>query len=112
MRLVLAAAILFTLAGCSHGDAQLQQRVAYWKGALSRDVPPGTRADTAMAWGVAHGVRFTYYDQQRWLYANAERVPVSGFKFPCSEWNIILTIPIDSDGRSLPYKIDTVGSCI
>ncbi len=66
----------------------------------------------ANAWGAEHHVKFDFLEQQRWLYANVERVPESGVPFPCSEWNIILTFHLDEQQRSMMNEVSTVGACL
>jgi len=59
----------------------------------------------------ANGVKFDYLRQQQELYANVEKVPEPGLKFPCSEWNIIVEITLDADGHAKDSSVRAVGTC-
>jgi len=112
MRIIIAPLIFIALTGCSSGHPKLQERIAFWRNTLAKDVPVGTNAENIRAWGTAHHVKFDYLEQQQWLYANVAKIPEKGIHFPCSEWNIILKITIDSAGRSVKTDVSSVGSCI
>jgi hypothetical protein len=111
-RIVAAILIAVALVACSTGNAKLQERVAFWRGALANGVPVGTGKEKIREWGETHHVKFDLLGQQHVLYANVERIPEAGIPFPCSEWNIILKITIDSAGRSERSEVSTAGSCI
>lgn len=111
MRTVLFALTVVVLPACA-GDHALQDRAAYWRGALSQGVPTGSSKQKAMEWASGHNVRFTYLNQKNWLYANVEQVPESGIPFPCSHWNIILKVAFDGTGHSLSNEVSTVGICL
>jgi len=79
---------------------------------MAEALPRGTTKEQAIAWGKANGARFDYLSEQRVLYATVERIPVQGLRFPCSEWNVTLTVMLDKDDRVLGGKVATVGSCV
>ena len=114
MRNALAALIIgiTTLPACAGDNHLLKERTAYWREALSRGVPAGSSKQQAMEWAASRNVKFEYLEQQHWLYANVERVPESGIPFPCSQWNIILTVTIDNTGHSVQNEVSTVGTCL
>jgi hypothetical protein len=112
MRIALAALAIATLPACARDNHVLQERIAYWRDTMSQGVPHGSSKETALAWAKEHNVKFDYYEQQHWLYANVEQVPVSGIPFPCSQWNIILTVSFDATGHSVNNEVSTVGSCL
>jgi hypothetical protein len=112
MRIVLAALVLATLTACAGDNHALQERVTYWRDALSLGVPIGSSKEVALEWAKSHNVKFDYLEQQHWLYANVERIPVSGIQFPCSEWNIILKVSLDATGHSVKNEVRQMGSCI
>jgi hypothetical protein len=112
MRFIVAILFCVVLFGCEKDQSRLEARVTFWQQALARDVPPGTTVQRINEWGAAHNIKFDYLEKQQWLYANVERVPVSGIHFPCSEWNIILKITVDNVGRSVKHDVSTVGSCV
>jgi hypothetical protein len=98
--------------GCASDQSKVQERIAFWKETLAREVPLGTPADQIQEWGSAHKIKFDYLEKQRWLYAIAEMIPETGIRFPCSQWNIILKISIDGGGRSVKNDVSAVGSCV
>lgn len=112
MRIALAALTIATLLGCAGDNHLLKDRAAYWREALSQGVPKGTSREKAMEWAAGHNVKFEYLEQQHWLYANVEQVPESGIPFPCSQWNIILKVTIDTTGQSVKNEVSTVGTCL
>jgi hypothetical protein len=112
MRIVLAALAIATLPACAGDNHILQERVSYWRDALSEGVPIGSSKEAALEWGKSHKVKFDYLEQQHWLYANVEQVPVSGIPFPCSHWNIILKISFDTSDHSMSNEVSQVGTCV
>jgi hypothetical protein len=116
MRIALAApaiAITITmLPACAGDNNLLKERAAYWREALSQGVPAGSSTQKAMEWAASRNVKFEYLEQRHWLYANVERVPELGISFPCSQWNIILKVTIDSTGHSVQNEVSTVGTCL
>jgi hypothetical protein len=112
VRASLTLLICLSLIGCKGDTSTLDKRVAFWNSALSRDIPVGTSTDEIRKWGVSHGVKFDYLSAQQWLYANVERVPEKGIPFPCSDWNIIIKISIDTANRSTKNNVGIVGTCI
>jgi len=112
MRTVLVALAVAALPACTGDNHTLQDRVAYWRGAISQGVPNGSSREKAMEWAAGHNVKFVYLEQQNWLYANVEQVPESGIPFPCSQWNIILKVAFDATGHSLNNEVSTVGTCL
>jgi hypothetical protein len=113
LRLIATIGLCLLVASCGHDNARLQERIAYWRGSLDRDVPQGTAASTAQAWLQERGVHVELLKQQRWLYANVERVPEPGlFPFPCSQWNIIVKIPLDTQNRTVGNDVSAVGTCL
>jgi hypothetical protein len=112
MGIVLAALAIATLPACAGDNHVLQERVAYWRSALSQGVPNGSSKEMALKWAKDRKVNFDYLEQQHWLYANVEQVPVSGIPFPCSQWNIILIVSFDATAHSVKNEVSTVGTCI
>ena len=112
MRIALAALAIATLPACAGDNHVLQERVAYWRDTLSLGVPSGSSKEMAVGWAKGRQIEFDYLEQQHWLYANVEQVPVSGIPFPCSQWNIILKVSFDATGHSVKNEVSTVGTCI
>jgi hypothetical protein len=112
MRHLIATLIVITLVGCTHDNTKLQERVAFWRAELARDIPNGTSQERVKEWGAIRKIQFDYLEQQHWLYANIESVPDSGIGLPCSQWNIILKVSVDSSGRTVSNNISTVGTCL
>jgi hypothetical protein len=108
------AFVLFALAlmGCTQGNSRARERAEFWKAEMARDIPPGTTKEKAIQWGKDRKVKFDFLEKQRWLYANVEQVPGSGIGFPCSDWNIILTVSLDPNDRTIGNEVSTVGSCL
>jgi len=112
MLIALAALAIAALPACTGDNHVLQERIAYWRDAMSQGVPHGSSKETALEWVKGHNVKFDYYEQQHWLSANVEQVPVSGIPFPCTQWNIILTVSFDATGHSVNNEVSTAGSCL
>jgi hypothetical protein len=109
---VIVAALIVALIGCSTHNEQLARRRAYWDEALKQNVPTGTTKEQIISWGKSQGVAFNPVPQNHWLIANVERVAVEGIKFPCSEWNIIVTVTLDAHEKATRYEISQVGTCV
>jgi hypothetical protein len=90
----------------------MYQHVAKWQLWLDTAVPLGSRIQTAQAWGERRGIAFHALEQQKQLYAVAERVPETGAvrKLECSEWSVILKITFSSSGLSEKNEVFLVGS--
>jgi hypothetical protein len=112
MQIIAILLISLSLVACKYDTAKLDERIAFWKNALASDLPVGTNADEIKKWGATHGVKFDDLKVQHWLYANVESVPETGIPFPCSAWNIIIKITVDTTNRSVQNNVSTVGSCI
>jgi len=97
---------------CSTDNSVLNARVKYWQTLLNNEVPIGTDIEKIKIWGESKNIKFDYMKQQKWLYSNVEQIPVKGIKFPCSEWNIILKIIINNNGKSVENEVSKVGSCV
>ena len=80
---------------------------------MDSSLPPGSSIEAAKAWGSQNAVTFTYLEQQRQLYAIAERVPENGVnKLVCSEWSVVLRVAFNAQGVSERNEVSTVGSCL
>ena len=112
MRGLIAALSFALLSACTGDKSALQDRVSFWRAQMSEGVPVGSSVGNIQAWGHVHHVAFDYLEQQHLLYANVESVPESGLKFPCSKWNIILKVSINSAGVSTNNEVSTVGTCV
>lgn len=107
--IIILSTMLFS---CSTDHGELNARVKYWQTLLDNEVPYGTDIEKIKKWGESKNIKFDYLKQQKWLYSNVEQIPVKGIKFPCSEWNIILKIIINSNGKSIKNEVSKVGSCV
>lgn len=108
---VISVAIL--MGACSSDHTLLHERAAQWRSKLKASVPPGTSVADAKAWGERNGVSFSYLEQQRQLYAVAERIPENGFnRLVCSEWSVLLKIHFSANGLSENSEVSTVGTCL
>lgn len=112
MKTAILVVCLLALVGCSTARQKLDERKAFWRNALNAEVPVGSRKGAIEAWGARHGVKFMYLEKKQWLYANVERIPEEGIPFPCSDWNIIVEIPIGTEGQSLENRVSAVGSFV
>lgn len=99
--------------GCSSDRTVVKSRAAEWKAKLDSAVPPGAPLESAKKWGETAGISFTYLEKERQLYAQAERIPETGFnKLVCSEWWIVVKITFTDGGVSEKNEVSTVGACI
>ena len=112
MRTFTILLVSLILTGCKNESTKLDERVSYWESVLASDLPVGTSTDGIHKWGETHGIKFDDLKLQHWLYANVESVPETGIPFPCSAWNIIVKITIDSTNHSVQNNVNIVGSCI
>jgi hypothetical protein len=107
-RLVIAVLLtLIACAWCSRDRANIDARVQYWKATL-QPKPCWSDSRGPGGAGSAPGIKFDYLPHQIELYANM--VPESGPKFPCSEWNIIVAINLDSDSHAVGRNVRPVGT--
>ena len=111
MKLIALVLTLFLLTSCRQDTGALDQRVAFWNQSLS-EVPVGSSSEQVKQWADRHDVKFIYMEEQHQFYANVERVPVKGIRFPCGEWNIIIKITIDASGHTIKNEIGQVGTCV
>jgi len=111
MRVSFLLAIVF-LTSCAEDQTQLHARIADWQQRLEVAVPVGKPRSDIEAWAVAHGLRLEYLPAQNEMYGNVEQVPVKGIKFPCSQWNIIVSVHLDSSGDAVRNEVRAVGSCL
>lgn len=100
------------LTSCTSNNAHVKERVNYWKSELDTNIPAGTTSAKAIKWGISKNVKFDHLSSKNWLYSNVESVLNDGIGFPCSQWNIILTIVLDANSRAVKNEVSTVGSCI
>ena len=111
MKTIWSLLVIFCLAGCSQDTHDFDKRLGYWQHSL-KELPLGSSSDQVTRWGKSHGIELSFLPEQRQFYANVERIPVNGIKFPCSEWNIIIQITMDKAGRSIKNEVGQVGSCV
>jgi hypothetical protein len=112
MRTILISLMTLVLLGCGGKEPDLKGRRAYWEGELARNAPVGSSKDAILTWAASRGVHFNDDHTQQRLYANVEQIPEPGIPFPCSEWNIIVQISMDSNNRSTSNNVSQVGSCL
>ena len=112
--LIVVFSICSILTACSNRpSSRVQDRLNYWRSSLAHDIPPGTRISAAREWFRARHIKVDFLEKQRWLYANVESVPnLSRIPFPCSDWNIIIKIPIDAADDTVENDVSTVGTCL
>jgi hypothetical protein len=112
MRCAIVAVALLLLAACSHGDDAVQARLSYWQAEVSRGIPMGANRAVAEKWASDRRLQSTFNAEKSALWTRLEVVPVSGLKYPCSEWVIYLTTHIDSSGRVDHNEISPSGRCV
>ena len=112
MRTIIGLLIFLCLASCKQDTSELDSRVEYWNHSLSRELPLGSSTEQIKHWAKSHKVEFLFLPEQHQFYANVERVPVKGIRFPCGEWNIIIQVTVDSSGHSAKNEIHQVGGCV
>ena len=111
MRFIALVLTSLLLTSCRQDTGALDQRIRYWNQSLS-GVPVGSNSEQVKLWAEQHNVKLIYLEGQHQFYANVERVPVKGFRFPCGEWNIIIRITVDASGHTIKNEIGQVGSCV
>jgi len=111
MKAAFAVLLTLCLVACQQDSSELRSRVAVWSQRLT-ELPAGSSSPEIQRWAASHKVHFTFLSEQRQFYANVERVPVKGLHFPCSEWNIIITVSVDPSGHSTKSSVQQVGACV
>ena len=111
MRNIIGLLILLCVASCRQDTSEFDAKIEYWNQSLLQ-VPLGSSTEQITNWAKSHKVNFTYLPEQQQFYANVERVPVKGIRFPCGEWNIIIVINVDQSGHATKNEVRQVGSCV
>lgn len=91
---------------------RVQKRLTYWRSLLDDELPAGTPKETVERWGRQRNLPLSWISDRNFFNANVEQVPDAGFGFPCAEWNVIIDIYVDAEGKTNKQDVHVVGSCI
>ena len=102
--------LAFLLVGCESNTEAFEAAKQRWDKRITNNLPVGTERKVIEQWAQSENIRQDYIAQSNLLYSVVEVVPGSGFL--CPEWNVILKIELDTQGKMQGHKISGVGTCL
>lgn len=112
MKMIFAILIVLSLTSCREGSAHLDAQVKTWDRTITQDLPVGSSTVQIEQWGKVHKIHFTHRPEDHQFSANVEKFPVTGIRFPCTNWNVIVLIKLDQSGHSTKNNVYGVGDCL
>jgi hypothetical protein len=111
MKILLPFLLVVLLTACQQKSDRLEKQVAFWKQTIASELPIGSSSDQIEKWASSHKIHFTHRPEDAQFSATVEKFPAEGLRFPCNNWNVVILIKVDKNGRSTKSSVYGVGDC-
>ena len=93
-------------------QSRIQKSVEYWESVLNTELPAGTAERMVQEWGERRQIQLGWSSNTSTYHGNVDKIPDTGFGFPCSEWHVLIDIVLGKDGAVVGHKVHSAGDCL